>query len=346
MYLCGKAIHVSRREGKAFKQVLGTTRDGCRRKVVQVQQHIPLKYGLEFEFTGKTVCWLGDANVFGWHRYLPKDGDAVEAALMALEKWLYDEVEGGRSIAQWVQRIYDNAESLAFAGVLVAVGMKYARLFTKEPQPLLGSSHLYECQSGWAVNESQEVWAITLSDQLQPAIKMAVEWHRMPHRRAFLRDTAPILMIEDEGTRNYLAGRVAEWAKQPAETEKDRDDLKFFLARFDLKNYTETPQPDGRVMITMRWPEELEVKAKQGQEDRELKTLSLTLSSVARACLLGPKALQPAEVPEFARQTRRLADWHPCGLDTLQEQYRVNSLAGGIALPLTSLLSLYSTRSS
>ena len=77
------------------------------------------KYGLEFEFAGKTVCWLGDANVFGWHRYLPKDGDVVEAALMALEKWLYDEVNAGRSIAQWVQQIYDRAESLAFAGVLV-----------------------------------------------------------------------------------------------------------------------------------------------------------------------------------------------------------------------------------
>ena len=107
---------------------------------------------------------------------------------------------------------------------------------------------------------------------------------------------------------------------------------RFFLARFDLNNYTETPQADGNVMITMRWPEELEAKVKEGQDDRELKMLSLTLSSTARACLSGRKSLQPAEVPEFARQTRRLADWHPSGLDAQQEQYRVNSLAGGIAV--------------
>jgi hypothetical protein len=31
MYLCGKAIHVSRRESKAFKQVLGTPPGGYRR---------------------------------------------------------------------------------------------------------------------------------------------------------------------------------------------------------------------------------------------------------------------------------------------------------------------------
>jgi hypothetical protein len=290
------------------------------------------KYGFDFELGGKTVCWLGDANVFGWHRYLPMDGDMVESALMALEKWLYGEVEAGRSIAQWVQYIYDHAESLAFAGVLVAVGMKYPGLFTRELQPLLGNYYVYQCQASWAVNESQETWTIPLSGQPQAAIKWAVEWNRMPHRRWFLRDTVPILMLQDEGTRNYLAGRVAEWAKQPVETYKDRDDLQFFLARFDLKNYTETPQPDGQVMITMRWPEELEAKVKQGQDDRELNMLSLTLSSTARACLSGRKALGALELPEFARQTRRLADWHPSGLDAQQEQYRQNSLAGGIAV--------------
>jgi hypothetical protein len=299
---------------------------------VRLTEEQRAKYGLKFEFADKSVCWLGDANVFGWHRYLPKDGDAVEAALMALEKWLYDEVKAGRNIAQWVQQIYDRAESLAFAGVLVAVGMKYPRLFTKELLPLLGNLHVYECQTNWAVNESQEAWTIALSGQPQTVIQWAVEWHRMPHRRAFLRDNAPILMIQDERTRNYLVERAAEWAKRLTDAEGDRDDLGFFLARFDLKNYTETPQADGTVMITMRWPEELEAKVKEGQNDRELKMLSLTLSSTARACLSERKALQPAELPEFARQTRRLADWHPAGLDAQQEQYRVNSLAGGIAV--------------
>jgi len=39
MYVCGKAIHVSRRESKAFKQVLGAPPGGYRRNVVEVQQH-------------------------------------------------------------------------------------------------------------------------------------------------------------------------------------------------------------------------------------------------------------------------------------------------------------------
>jgi hypothetical protein len=290
------------------------------------------KYGLEFEFVGKTVCWIGDVNVFGWHRYLPMNGDTVETALMALEKWLYDEVESGRSIAQWVQCIYDHAESLAFAGVLVTVGLRHPELFLRELQPLLGNFHVYQCQMSWALNESQKTWAIALSGQPQPAIKWAVEWNRMPHRRSLLRDTAPILMLQDEGTRTYLSARVAEWANRTEESEKARDDLKFFLARFDLANYTETPQEDGRVMITMRWPADLEAKVKQGQDESELKMLSLTFASVARDCLSGRKTLQAAELPEFARRVRHLADWDPSVLDAMQEQYRVNSVAGGIAV--------------
>jgi len=39
MYCCGKAIHVSRREDKAFKQVLGMPPGGFRRNVVEVQQN-------------------------------------------------------------------------------------------------------------------------------------------------------------------------------------------------------------------------------------------------------------------------------------------------------------------
>jgi len=85
-------------------------------------------------------------------------------------------------------------------------------------------------------------------------------------------------------------------------------------------------------MITMRWPADLEAKVKQGQDESELKMLSLTFASVARACLSCRKTLQAAELPEFARQVRRLADWHPSALDAMQEQYRLNSLAGGIAV--------------
>ena len=290
------------------------------------------KYGLEFEFNGRPTWWTGDANVYGWHRSLSLHSASVECALMALEKWLYDEIEHSRTIKRWVQYIYEHAESLAFAGVLVSVALRYPALFTRELQPLLGNFYLYQCQLNWALNEPREIWAIALSGQGQPAIKWAVEWHRLPHRRFILRDTAPCLMLQDEGTRKYLTGRAAEWAKRVEDSEEARDDLKFFLARFDPQNYTETPQPEGGVSITMRWPPELEAKARQGQNKNELNMISLTLASRARMYLSGEKTLAPQQLPELAAQVQRLTNWRPSDADRSSEQYRINSLAGGIAV--------------
>lgn len=291
------------------------------------------RYALEFQFNGKSVYWVGNANVYGWHRTLSMHGEAVECALMALEKWLYDEVESGRGITQWVHYIFANAQSLAFAGVLVSVGLKYPGLFFSDLMPLLGNIHIYECQSSWAISEQSETWSISLARQNEQAIKLATEWNRMPHRRAFLRDVS-YLMIQHAGLRKYLTERAAEWEKrlQNCSNEKERDDLRFFLARFDPKNYRVTPQPDGQVMITMEWPAELQVKAKKWQDKADLGMLCLTLASRARSYLSGRQTLAPADLPEFASQVQRLANANLTEMDVSQARYRQDSIAGGIAV--------------
>jgi hypothetical protein len=291
------------------------------------------KYGLEFVVGGKSVFWLGDANVFAWNRYLQMHGDTVQCALMALEKRHYDEIESDRSIAQCVQYIFDHAESLAFAGVLVSVGLRYPALFTRELQPLLGNFHIYRWQSNLAIGEGNGVWKIALAGQPEAVIKIAADWHQMPHRRSILHVTAPHLMLQDEGTLKYLSDRKAEWAKLvEGRGDKARLDMEFFLARFDPATYTITPHGDGQVLITMRWPAHLEAIAQQSGEESILKMLSMSLALRARRLLDGQDALQPQEVPEFAAQVQCLANWHCPAEDQSQEHYRINSVAGGIAV--------------
>ena len=114
--------------------------------------------------------------------------------------------------------------------------------------------------------------------------------------------------------------------------EKDRDDLKFFLARFDLaklhRDTTGGRASDDYHALAC----ELEAKVKQGQDDRELKMLSVTFASMARACLSGRKTLRLAEVSEFVRESAVSRNGNHHDLDVTQEQYRVNSVAGGIAV--------------
>ncbi|OFW35136.1 MAG: hypothetical protein A3J28_05845 [Acidobacteria bacterium RIFCSPLOWO2_12_FULL_60_22] len=257
---------------------------------------------------------------------------AAACALMALEKWLYDEIERSRSITPWVQFIFEEAESLAFAGVLVSIGLKHPALFARDLQPLLGNFHIYRCQLNWAQYERGEPWRIELStwaNHGERIVKLAVDWHSMAHRRYLLQDVAPWLMLQDKGTLKYLSERRAEWAKQFDNLDENDDHLELFLARFDPQNYIKTPQSDRTVLIEMRLPPHLEVKIKQAQEENELHLLSLTFASGARQYLSGEKTLVLDSLPEFAAQIRRLASRQTSDISQSQEQYRINSIAGG-----------------
>jgi hypothetical protein len=173
---------------------------------------------------------------------------------------------------------------------------------------------------------------IALSGQGQPAIKLAAEWHRMPHRRFTLRDVAPWLMLQDAGTQTYLSARRLEWSKRLEDAGENRDVLELFLARFAHENYVQTPQPDGQVLIEIRVPSHLEGKTKRAQEEGDLKMLSLTLASRARQYLAGQDTLLAEQVPVFAAQTQRLANWQAPPEDKPQAQYRRDSIAGGVAV--------------
>ena len=76
---------------------------------------------------------------------------------MALEKWLYDEIENNRDVTKWLHYIFCHAESLAFAGVLVSLGLRYIPLFTRELQPFLGNFYIYFWQMSWAISERKRV---------------------------------------------------------------------------------------------------------------------------------------------------------------------------------------------
>ena len=154
----------------------------------------------------------------------------------------------------------------------------------------------------------------------------------MGHRRFALQDVAPWLMHHHEGTRRYLISRKPEWMKVLAARTSEPDRLELLIARLDPESYTHTPESDGRIRIEMRVPSHLEPKVKQAQQEGVLKMLALTFASRARQHLSGDNPLSPSDVPAFAADLQRLADWKPPSGDRPLAQYRMNSIAGGIAV--------------
>jgi len=286
------------------------------------------EFGVELEANGRTSLWLGNAHQFAWHRANTLDAPAIECALMALEKWLYEEVEAGRRVSGPIATIFNQSESVAFAGVLIALGLKHPVLFTRDLQPLLGNLFLYGTQLSLALSEGNS-WSIAYSDQHQLVIEMAKQWNQMPHRRYPLQEVAQWVMMQDEGTRAYLSSRIPGWRKLLSDHPSDK--LELLILKLDPDSYKQTSLPDGQIQFELQIPPELENKLQPARTETDLKTLSLMLGVRARQCL-PDHPLPPKDVPTFAADLERLIAWSPPDEDLQTRQYRLNSIAGAVAV--------------
>jgi len=88
--------------------------------------------GYRLYFADGQKDYIGNANVYNWHRYMNNDAVGVESALMALEKWLCEQIDQKKDISAEINRILQESKSAAFLGLLVAVGLYNLTLFTHE----------------------------------------------------------------------------------------------------------------------------------------------------------------------------------------------------------------------
>jgi len=294
------------------------------------------KWSLQFSSDRGTVRWVGNANVFAWHRDDPTIPDIVVCALMALEKWLYDKIERGEPIEHAVNTIYQRGSSLAFGGVLVTVGTKKSDLFSSTLQPLLGNLALYECQLHVSFQESHNLWAIGMVQWARlgnKAYQIAQDWHQMPHRKQTLIDTAIGLMLSDEPTKQYLAARRKDWETLVDSLGAEGERLKFVLAQLDPSNYASTKLPDGQIQFQYRLPPQLELRAREIQEKQALTTITLQLPELARRHIRENRALPDNQLDHFLRTIQQLANK---ARDANEEPFiasrRTQAVAGGLAL--------------
>jgi hypothetical protein len=223
--------------------------------------------GLDLVINGETRRWRGDSNVFRWHfDWHFTHGTVVHCALMALERWLYEQIDRDENIDRWIARILAESGSLAFAGLLFDVGKKRPALFSGVLKPLL--------QSWVLVNWDWEVTNLRNMDQTSMGywgresprvIAVAREWFTMPHRRDML--AAPQggiiqTMMGVESNYPFFRQLRSDWARDlNAEGEPER--LKLLIERFDPANYTFEVREGKRVPVGFDWPEAIARKNAQ-----------------------------------------------------------------------------------
>jgi hypothetical protein len=196
--------------------------------------------GVSIPFQDGERKWLGNSNVYYWYRDQPNCPDSVVVALMALEKWLYEELDAHHDVSPFIEMILKESNSLSFAGLLSAVGRKEPTLFRGPLLPLLGVSNFLI----WEINDSvqpHDYLMIGWRDKDEMLRKVAHEWYTLPHRNINLQQMALWHFLNVPEMRTFFEQARAKWTEQfksiPKRNKEFKDALESLIESFNIDNY-------------------------------------------------------------------------------------------------------------
>jgi hypothetical protein len=293
--------------------------------------------GTIFIIEGQPRKWLGDHRTFQWHNSWPHNAHIVTCALMALEKWLYEQIDQEIDIQPYLSRILAESESMAFAGILLDIGKKNPGLFSGVLKPLLSVWELYDLDSQIVVQKgTYEPGLLAWGLQQGSLIDLAKEWYGLPHRTIFFQRLAIRIMLSTENFRPFFAELRADWNKQLDE-EGQPNDLRLLIERFNPDNYTLTPAKNGVSQAEFHWPEEIERENEPSLRHSQEQMQLMNLPWQCRDILDKDIPLSPKQIPYLWEKLQELDNSPP----TVPEEsgYQILSIedvmCGGIAVLLT-----------
>jgi hypothetical protein len=256
--------------------------------------------GLTIAIDRESRKWFGDWRVFRWHYDWPLSNSAViHCSLMALERWLYEQIDRGENIDHWLTRILRESESLAFAGLLFDIGKRLPSLFAGVLKPLLRNWIMLDWDRQFTTVRQRESGAMGYW-ALQPATIIALgrEWFSMPHRRdflVFLNGGVIQTMMGDEEHWPFFEQLRAEWAGM-LDAQGEPESLRLLIERFKPANYVFETHGAKKVPVDFQWPEAI---ARQNAEDLQRIGEERTVTNLPQRCRERLDAARPLSEEEI-----------------------------------------------
>ena len=197
--------------------------------------------------------WIGNNQIFGWYRSYLISANYVVSVLMALEKWFYDEVDAGRDITKWVNKIFKESRSTAFVGVFVALAKKQPELLLNCLRPILSIWQIFSwdlqlIHSGWGI----PLYGLNIGEKTFNMIK---DWDQLPHRKIKILDQVIELMLSNHEFRIYLKKIKRKWRKA-LNHMNDRKDFELLIEYLNPDNYKPSNNKTNNTFL-FEWPEHL-----------------------------------------------------------------------------------------
>ncbi len=240
---------------------------------------------LDVTVDGEPRHWYGDSNVFRWHHDWPlSHGSQIQSGLMALEQWLYEQIDKGIAVDPWIARIVAESELLAFAGLLLDVGKRAPELFFTVLAPLFFTWEIWNWDFQLATLRQSERQPPGYWGQQAPRLfKLAQDWHQLPHRsEALLWPNGAIAraMLGHRQLRAFFEDVRSSW-RGALQQDEEPEHLRLLIERLDPDNYTFEQHGNEIVPVDFNWPEAI---ARKNEQDLRKFAERQTISQLPWRC--------------------------------------------------------------
>lgn len=274
--------------------------------------------------------WIGDRRVFRWYLDWPIDCRIIPCVLMALEKWIYEQLDAEQDVDDILREIVGRSESVAFAGLLIDVGKRNPDLFSTCLRPLLSASTFYLWEPRILIERSATpVGLMVWWRQPRDLVELAREWHLAPHRKHELRRIAIWFMFKSPDMEAFFQECRERWSRE-LETAQSPDELRILIAMLDRRNYREELVEDNQIRSEFVLPADLAAKA---QEDVKRADDSMRLIGFPMDCrriLDGEKHLSAADCEAFWQTARQIEEQAVTGEDEIAR--KAAAISGAVAV--------------
>lgn len=256
--------------------------------------------------------WQGDDRVFYWYSGELGD-DVVACALMALEKWLYDLLDEKKPIAPWLSQIVAQSRSVAFAGLLAAVGSRQPELLKTSLRPLLGvpEFHIWELRRQVHTHSTLVLETLISLRTDEERLRRIKEWHTMPHRQTGLDWWAQYLFINEPELEELFEQVRQTWIQRRArngDAELLGDRLDWLIAKYDHENWMVEDHPEHGPLAHFTPPAALKAEMDAIEPVLAQQQLFLQLPRLCDRYLRKGEALDDESAEKFWLQVKQLAE--------------------------------------
>ena len=232
---------------------------------------------LTITFNCGAAAWRGNEQVFSWYRTPANTPPVVTCALMAVEKWLDEQIAQAKSVKPAIDHLVLQGRSLAFAGLLTGIGKRHPELFVTELKPLLFHREIYTLDAH-AVQQHFGDGGGILDGKI--VNDMRAEWNALAGRRELLRDMCHRWAVTDEKLMPVFADVSAAWtAEADALPSKSREQIvvRRWAWNFNRKNWKLQKRQDGSQGWATRLPDALRDRKSEVGDAIKMNLLTLPM---------------------------------------------------------------------